>query len=65
MFCGKVKEFLSQNKIEFVDRNIVADEAALAELKKLGYMTTPVTLVDGQVVVGFDLDKLRNFLKTT
>ncbi len=41
MFCGKVKEFLSQNKIEFVDRNIAADEAALNQLETLGYMTTP------------------------
>ena len=62
MFCGKVKEFLSQNKIEFVDRNIAADETALAELEKLGYMTTPVTVVDGEVVVGFDRAKLENLL---
>jgi glutaredoxin len=64
MFCAKVKESLSQNKIEFVDRNIAADEAALADLEKLGYMTTPVTVVDGQVVVGFDRDKLQKLLKT-
>jgi glutaredoxin len=63
MFCGKVKEFLSQNKIEFVDRNIAADETALNELEKLGYMTTPVTVIDGQVVVGFDLPKLRTLLQ--
>jgi glutaredoxin 3 len=62
MFCGKVKEFLSQNKIEFVDRNIAADETALAELEKLGYMTTPVTVVDGEVVVGFDRAKLESLL---
>ena len=59
MFCGKVKEFLSQNKIEFTDRNIAADEAALSELEGLAYMTTPVTVIDGQVVVGFDVPKLR------
>ena len=64
MFCAKVKEFLSQNKIEFVDQNIAGDEAALAELEKLGYMTTPVTVIDGQVVVGFDRDKLEKLLKT-
>ncbi len=63
MFCGKVKEFLSQNKIEFVDRNIAADQAALAELEKLGYMTTPVTVIDGEVVVGFDVSKLRTLLQ--
>jgi len=64
MFCGKVKEFLSQNNIAFTDRNIAADDAALVELEKLGYMTTPVTVVDGQVVVGFDLNKLQKLLKT-
>jgi glutaredoxin len=58
-----VKEFLSQNKIEFVDRNIAADEAALNELEKFGYMTTPVTVIDSQVVVGFDLPKLRTLLQ--
>jgi glutaredoxin len=64
MFCAKVKEFLSQNKIEFTDRNIAADQVALDELEKLGYMTTPVTVIDGQVVVGFDRDKLEKLLKT-
>ncbi|PYT78834.1 MAG: hypothetical protein DMG40_18705 [Acidobacteria bacterium] len=63
MFCGKVKEFLSQNKIEFVDRNIAADEAALNELENLGYMTTPVIVIDGEIVVGFDAPKLRSLLQ--
>jgi glutaredoxin 3 len=63
MFCGKVKEFLSQNKIEFVDRNIAADETALAELEKLGYMTTPVTVVDGEVIIGFDRARLEHLLQ--
>ena len=62
MFCGKVKEFLSQNKIEFVDRNIAEDETALAELEKLGYMTTPVTVVDGEVIIGFDRARLESLL---
>jgi glutaredoxin len=63
MFCTKVKEFLSQNKIDFTDRNIAADEAALNELEKLGYMTTPVTVIDGAVVIGFDVAKLRTLLQ--
>ncbi len=58
-----MKEFLSQNKINFTDRNIAADETALAELEKIGYMTTPVTMIDGDVVVGFDLPKLRTLLQ--
>ncbi len=63
MFCGKVKEFLSQNQIEFTDRNIAADDAALAELEKFGYLTTPVTVIDGEVVVGFDRAKLEMLLR--
>jgi glutaredoxin 3 len=63
MFCGKVKEFLSQNKINFIERNVVADEVALEELQKLGYMTTPVTVIDGEPVVGFDRDKLQKLLR--
>lgn len=62
MFCGKVKEFLSQNKIEFTDRNAADDEAAFAELEKLGYMTTPVTFVDGEPVVGLNRAKLQHLL---
>lgn len=63
MFCGKVKEFLSQNNIAFTDRNIAADETALKELEKLGYMTTPVTVIDGEAVIGFDVAKLRTLLQ--
>jgi NADH-dependent peroxiredoxin subunit F len=63
MFCGKVEEFLSQNNVAFTDRNIAADEAALNELEKLGYMTTPVTVIDGEVVVGFAAPKLPSLLQ--
>ncbi len=64
MFCDRVKEFLSQKQVEFTERNIAADPAALAELEKLGYMSTPVTLVDGEVVVGFDRARLERLLGT-
>jgi len=64
MFCGMVKEFLSQNKIDFVERDVTVDETAIADLQKLGYMTTPVTVADDEVVVGFDRDKLEKVLKT-
>ncbi len=64
MFCDKVKEFLSQNNIDFIERNVASDETALAELQKLRYMTTPVTLVDDNVIVGFDRDKLEQLLRT-
>ncbi|MFC1683187.1 glutaredoxin family protein [Candidatus Zixiibacteriota bacterium] len=57
-----MKEFLSQNGIEFTERNVLVDDSAMASLQKLGLMTTPVTVVDGEPVVGFDEAKLRALL---
>ncbi len=62
MFCNRTKEFLSQKGIEFEERDVSKDEAALDELQKRGLMTTPVTLIDGDVVVGFDQLKLAKLL---
>jgi hypothetical protein len=39
-----------------------ADKAALKELLDLGFQSTPVTIIDGQSVVGFDQDKLAALL---
>ncbi|TKJ28810.1 MAG: NrdH-redoxin [Chloroflexi bacterium B3_Chlor] len=63
MFCQRVKEFLSQRGLDFVDRDITIDEEALAELDELGYMTSPVTVIDGEVVIGFDLAKFEELLE--
>jgi glutaredoxin 3 len=62
MFCDQAKEYLSQKGIEFQERDIAQDPGALAELKKLGYMTTPVIVVGGSVIVGFDADKIDQAL---
>ena len=34
----------------------------MEELVKIGVMTTPVTVIDGQVVVGFDRKRLEELL---
>ena len=64
MFCARVKEFDSQSGVEFTDRDIMEDEEALTELEELGYMTTPVTVIDDEVVIGFDLAKLKSLLRS-
>jgi glutaredoxin 3 len=48
--------------VEFTTRSIAEDEEALAELERIGTMTTPVTLIDGEEVVGFDRRRLRQLL---
>jgi glutaredoxin 3 len=58
MFCDQAKEYLSQKGVQFQEKDIMHDPTALDDLKKLGFMTTPVTVVDGTVIVGFDTNKI-------
>jgi glutaredoxin 3 len=55
-------EFLSQKAVEFVEKNVRADKAALKELIDMGYQSTPVTIVDGEAVVGFDQIKIMELI---
>ena len=55
-------EFLSQKGVEFVEKNVRADKAALKELLDLGFQSTPVTIIDGKSVVGFDQSKIMEML---
>jgi glutaredoxin 3 len=57
-----VKESLAQKNIPFVERDIVSDETAYRELENLGIMTTPVVLIDDQVIVGFDSRRIEELL---
>ena len=57
-----MKEFLSHHNVPYTDRDISVDEQALEELEKLGFMTTPVVTVDGEIVVGFNQKRLKELL---
>lgn len=63
MFCNQAKEYLSQKGVRFQEKDIAQDPSALADLKKLGYMTTPLIVIDGSVIVGFDAAKIDQALK--
>ncbi len=57
-----MEEFLTQHGIPFRARNVAEDPTAMAELERLGVATTPVTVIDGEVVVGFDWKRLAALL---
>jgi len=54
-----VKEFLSREGLTFETKNIEDDDAAYDELMALGARAVPVTVIDKQVVIGFDQARLR------
>lgn len=64
IFCSKVKEYLSQKGIQFAERDVSKDTDAVNDLKKMGVMTTPVTVINGEIVIGFDQQKLEQLLNS-
>jgi glutaredoxin len=62
MFCQRTKEFLRSKGVDFDDRDVSVDAAAFDDLSKLGFMTTPVLQINGEVVVGFDREKIERLL---
>jgi glutaredoxin len=54
-----VKEFLSREGHTFETKNIEDDDSAYDELMALGARAVPVTVIDKQVVIGFDQARLR------
>ena len=57
-----MKEFLHQKGITFTDRDVTQDDAAFEDVMRMGFAATPVTLIDGETVVGFNKAKLEQLL---
>lgn len=58
-FCQMAKEFFSQHSIQFTNYDVSADAAKRQEMIQMtGQLGVPVIVVDGQVMVGFDRDRL-------
>lgn len=64
VYCKTLKEYLRRNKVEFQDIDVSKSEKDLQEMITLsGQMGVPVVDIDGEVVVGFDKQKIDGLLK--
>jgi glutaredoxin len=61
-YCVELKDYLKENNVEYIEYNISRDEEARRNLIKLGYMSVPVTLINGNHVLGFDKLRIRQLL---
>ncbi len=62
MYCKQAKEFLKENNIPYVEKNVSTDMEARKELMAKGHMGVPVIYVDDVEMVGFDKPKLKELL---
>jgi len=63
-WCAKVKSWLKEHKIKYTDVDVGEDQSAAQEMiKKSGQQGVPVIDANGEIIVGFDEDKLKKALK--
>ena len=63
-WCHRTREFFEEHKIKFKDIDVGENQKALEEMvKKSGQQGVPVIDIDGKIIVGYDEEKLRSFLK--
>ncbi len=61
-----MKEYLSRRGVQFTEKNVAADPLAAQEMIQLtGQQGVPVTVIDGQAVLGFDQRRLSALLDQT
>jgi len=62
-WCIRVKQFLKENNIIFEDFDVGADRGKADEMVKVsGQMGVPVLDIQGEVIVGFDKEKIKQAL---
>ena len=63
-YCIMVKNFLKKNNISFEEIDVSKDKKKKQEMMdKSGQMSIPVTEIDGIIIVGYDLKKIKDALK--
>ena len=62
-YCKMTKEFLRENNIKYDEKDVAADTAAREEMvAKSHQLGVPVVDIEGEIIVGFDKDKLSELL---
>ena len=63
-YCIKLKDFLKENNVKYVEYNVEEDKDKANEMvEKSGQMGVPVIDIDGTVIVGFDKQAVAKALR--
>ena len=63
-WCKKAKEFFKDNNIKYDEVDVTTNEKGRDEMiEKSGQMGVPVIDVNGTIIIGFDVEKLKSALK--
>jgi len=63
-YCWAAKEYLKEKGFDFVEVDVSRDETAAMEMiEKSGQMGVPVIDIDGEIIIGFDRERIDQILK--
>ena len=63
-YCYTLKEFFKERNIEFEDIDISKDEKVKDEIiKRSGAIGAPIIEINGEIIVGFDKEKISQLLR--
>jgi glutaredoxin 3 len=62
-YCIRAKQFLSENNIQFTNYDVSGDQVKADEMiKKSGQMGVPVLDIEGEIIAGFDKERIKQVL---
>lgn len=62
-YCIRAKQFLKDNNVVFEDIDVSTNQIAVEEMvRKSGQMGVPVLDIDGEIIVGFDKERIKTVL---
>jgi glutaredoxin len=61
-YCKQLRRHLTRHHISFEDINLKEDKGGQKFMKERGYTGVPVTVIDGDEIVGFELDTINERL---
>jgi glutaredoxin-like YruB-family protein len=62
-WCIRTKQFLKDNNVSFEDIDVSSDQKAGEEMiQKSGQMGVPVLDIEGTIIVGYDVGRIRDTL---
>jgi glutaredoxin 3 len=62
-YCMRLKQFLRDNNINFEDVDVSNNQLEAEEMiQKSGQMGVPVVDIDGEIIIGFDKEKIKQAL---
>jgi len=63
VYCKMSKEFFAEHKVPFTEHNVAADMEKRQEMiDKSQQMGVPVIDIEGDIIVGFNEEKLKELL---